>query len=182
MDALTSRKLETQWGESNYEGIVEQPDGTSYKYDMIAWVERRPKERYGRPLRRVRWDMRHTEDWSPLGPAHAMNGFCRPPTQQASAARGSADADDDALSDDEEVWWQFRGGNEGNGKWRWSKDSEWIEAAYQNRRQVPVATKKYDRQTYEYDFTAMVQRNLTSKSAPVRDIRRWTASLDLPSD
>ena len=182
LDVVTSRRLETQYEADNFESVINQADGTSYHYDMIAWEEQRPEEEYGRPLRRVPWSERLNEDWSPLGVDHARGGFCRPPGSEESGSRRRRADDDDAMSDGDGICWQFRGGKNGNGKWKWSDDTEWLEAAYQNRDREPVVRKTYHDETYEFDFTNMVQSNLTRPSAPQRAIRRWQASLDLPSD
>ena len=184
LDVVTSRMLETRYQEHNYDTVVAQADEySSYFYDFRAWERRqRPGEVYGRPLRRVPWVEQFDEAWSAMGPEHALGGFCIPADAKDSGGQhGSAD-DDHAMSDEEEVWWQFRGGQNGDGAWWWSQDSEWLEAAYQNRQQKSVVRKTYGEDTYEFDFTTLMQRNVFSKTAPPREIRRWKASLDLPSD
>lgn len=183
LDVVTSRKLETQYAADNYESIVDQADGSSYYYDLLAWEEQRPHEEYGRPLRRVPWSLRYDETWSVLGEDHARGAFLDPASEKASPDRHhEAHAASSATSEDEEVWWQFRGGKSGYGKWRWSDDHEWLEAAYQNRATRPRVTKVYGDEEYEIDFVNMMQTNLTSAAAPKRAIRRWIASLHLTDD
>ena len=183
LDVVSSRVLETQYQSDNWEVVIKQADAqTSYYYDLLAWEEQRPEEKNGRPLRRVPWEERFNEAWSALGEAHALgNHFCSSSESDSGGRRGGAD-DDHTMSDDEEVCWQFRSGKRGHGKWRWSDDVEGLEAAYRNREREPVVRKTYGDETYELNFTTMMQRNLTNPSAPHRAIRRWKASLDLPSD
>ena len=186
LDVVTARVLETQYASDNSEATAVQSDGeTTYYYDLLEWEEQRPEEDYGRPLRRVPWSERFNEAWSNLGEEHAMGGFCVPPPAQPPALPlppPPPPAGGDAMSDDEEVQWQYRGGKQGNGKWRWSDDSRWLEAAYQNRESQPVVRRTYHEETYEYNFRTMMQRNVTNTSAPRRRIRRWMASLNLDSD
>ena len=181
LDVVTSRVLETQYQADNYDTTIKQADGSSYYYDMLLWEEHRPEEEYGRPLRRVPWSERFNEAWSAVGEKHALGGFLLPASESAAERDDDAD-DDDKRSDDEEICWQFRGGKKGNGKWKWMDDVEWLEAAYQNRHRQPVVRKTYDGETYEYNFTTMMQRNVTSSTAPRRAIRRRKASMDVPSD
>ena len=163
--------------------VASKLDGqTNYHYDMLAWEEQRPEEEYGRPLRRVPWSERFNEAWSVLGQDHALGGFCIPSSEKDSGERRGGADDDHAMSDEEEICWQFRGGKSGHGKWRWSDDSEWLEAAYRDRDRKLVVRKTYHDETYEFDFTTMMQRNVTNSFAPPRAIHRWKASLDLPSD
>ena len=181
LDVVTSRVLETQYEADNFETTIMQADGSSYFYDMQSWEEHRPEEEYGRPLRRVPWSERFNEAWSARGEDHALGGFLAPASGSAERRGGGAD-DDDERSDDEEVFWQFRGGKNGNGKWKWADDVEWLERAYQNRHRQPVVRKTYDGDTYEFNFTTMMQSNLTVSIAPRRAIRRWKASMNLPTD
>ena len=183
LDVVSARLLETQYQADNFEAEVMQSDNhTKYYYDLMAWEESRPHEVHGRPLRRVPWKERFNAAWSELGEGHALGGFCISDADMDghSGGRPGSAADDHPMPDEEEeVWWQFRGGKMGNGKWRWADDSEWLEEAFQNRETTPVVQKTYDGETYEFDFNSMMQRSLTTPSAPARAIRRWMASLNL---
>ena len=164
-------------------------DGVMYGYNLRAWTETMADETRGRPLRRVPNTHRLDSSWSPLGPEHADGGWITT-APMSLPPLWSEPADDQEPAwplapeepDEEPVYWQFRGGKSGFGKWRWSEDSDWLEWQWQSRYAQRYVYKTYGDVEYEYDLLGMTQTNLSSETAPVRALRRWHHTWNLPAE
>ena len=159
----------------------------SYTYDLRAWSETVNHAAQGRPLRRVRWEHRSNSMMSPLGERHANGGLIDATTTASVISRMEAmhlapplPVPPRISEDADTVYWQFRGGRRGFGAWKWSEDSVWLERCWSARDRHPRVRRTYGECEYEFDFEAMLQKNLTDPAAPPRALRRWHHSWNLP--